>query len=51
MIMGFETNWMELELTLRFASFLHFLARIEGAGYFRIALVLFTNPVAWTFSS
>ena len=36
MIMGFETNWMELELTLRFASFLHFLTRIEGAGYFRI---------------
>ena len=49
--MGFETNWMELELTLRFASFLHFLTRIGGAGYFRIALVLFRNPVAWTFSS
>ena len=51
MIMGFETNWMELELTLRFASFLHFLTRIEGAGYFCIALVLFRNPVARTFSS
>ena len=49
--MDFETNWMELELTLRFASFLHFLTRIEGAGYFRIALVLLGNPVAWTFSS
>ena len=49
--MDFETNWMELELTLRFASFLHFLTRIEGAGYFRIVLVLFRNPVAWTFSS
>ena len=31
---------MELELALRFASFLHFLTLIEGAGYFRIALVL-----------
>ena len=32
---------MELELTLRFASFLYFLSRVEEAGYFRIALVLF----------
>ena len=44
MIMDFETNLMELELTLRFASFLLFLTRIEGVGYFRIVLVLFRNP-------
>ena len=36
---------MELELTLRFAPFLHFFTRAEGAGYFRIALVLFGNAV------
>ena len=41
---------MELELTLRFAPFLHFFTRVEGAGYFRIALVLFRNPVPGTFS-
>ena len=50
MTMDFETNWMELEPTLQFASFLLFLTRTEGAGYFRIALVLVRNPVAWTFS-
>ena len=42
---------MELELTLRFSRFLHFFTRVEGAGYFRIALVLFRNPVQGTFSS
>ena len=42
---------MELELTLRFARFLYFFTRVEGAGYFRIALVLFRNPVPGTFSS
>ena len=42
---------MELELTLRFAPFLHFFTRAEGAGYFRIALVLFRTPVPGTFSS
>ena len=41
MTMDFETNLMELELTLRFASFLHFLTRIEGVGYFRIVVVAF----------
>ena len=42
---------MELELTLPFARFLHFFTRVEGAGYFRIALALFRNPVPGTFSS
>ena len=41
MTLNFETKRMEMELTLRFASFLHFLTRMEGAGYFRIALVSF----------
>ena len=43
---------MELELALRFAPpFLHFFTRAEGAGYFRIALVLFITPVLGNFSS
>ena len=43
---------MELELALRFAPpFLHFFTRVEGAGYFRIALVLFITPVLGNFSS
>ena len=40
---------MELNLALRFALFLLFFTRVEGAGYFRIALVLFINPVLGNF--
>ena len=40
---------MELELSLRFASFLHFFTRVEGASYFCIALVLFRFQSPETF--
>ena len=42
---------MKLELTLRFARVHHFFTSVEGAGYFRIELVLFRNAVPGTFSS